>query len=141
MEGKLFLDTLTAQVRAQDKYDVWARKGDEELLTKKYVKTKEDLKKIPLIADISDVQISDIRLIFQALSLAFEEKTGEMGTVVMEMNHEGFGRAVVLADKIVVVNKFFKEAHRFGYRSIEALANEGGKMLKNAIETYEKFKK
>jgi probable nitrogen fixation protein len=141
MESKLFLDTLAAQVRAQDKYDVWARKSDEELLSKKYIKTKEDLKKIPLIADISDLQISDIRLIFQALSLAFEEKTGEMGTVVMEMNHEGFGRAVVLADKIVVVNKFFKEAHRFGYRSIEDLANEGGKMLKNAIEIYGNFKK
>ncbi|MDR2341766.1 MAG: NifX-associated nitrogen fixation protein [Campylobacteraceae bacterium] len=137
----MFLDTLAVQVRAQDKYDVWARKSDEELLTKKYIKTKENLKKIPLIADISDVQISDIRLIFQALSLAFEEKTGEMGTVVMEMNHEGFGRAVVLADKIVVVNKFFKEAHKFGYRSIEDLADEGSKMLKSAIETYEKFKR
>ncbi|MDR2099223.1 MAG: NifX-associated nitrogen fixation protein [Campylobacteraceae bacterium] len=141
MEEKLFLDTLIAQVRAQDKYDVWARKSDEEILTKKYVKTKDDLKKIPLIADITDVQISEIRLIFQALSLAFEEKTGEMGNVVMEMNHEGFGRAVVLADKIVIANKFFKEAHRFGYRSIEDLANEGGKMLKNAIQTYETFKK
>lgn len=139
--SKLFLDTLTAQVRAQDKYDVWARKSDEELLTKKYIKTKEDLKKIPLIADISDVQISDIRLIFQALSLAFEEKTGEMGTVVMEMNHEGFGRAIVLAERIVIVNKFFKEAHRFGYRSIEDLANDGSKMLQNAIEVYKTFKR
>jgi probable nitrogen fixation protein len=128
-------------VRAQDKYDVWARKSDEELLTKKYIKTKEDLKKIPLIADISDVQISDIRLIFQALSLAFEEKTGEMGTVVMEMNHEGFGRAIVLAERIVIVNKFFKEAHRFGYRSIEDLANDGSKMLQNAIEVYKTFKR
>ncbi|MDR2080555.1 MAG: NifX-associated nitrogen fixation protein [Campylobacteraceae bacterium] len=141
MESRLFLDTLIAQVRAQDKYDVWAKKSDDELLSKKYIKTKEDLKKIPLIADISDIQISDIRLIFQALSLAFEEKTGEMGSVVMEMNHEGFGRAVVLADKIVIVNKFFKEAHRFGYRSIEDLADDGGKMLRNAVQIYEKFKK
>ncbi|MDR1555372.1 MAG: DUF269 domain-containing protein [Campylobacteraceae bacterium] len=139
--GKLFLDTLIAQVRAQDKYDVWAKKSSEELLTKKYIKTKEDLKKIPIIADISDVGISDIRLIFQALSLAFEEKTKQMGTVVMEMNHEGFGRAVVLADKIVIADKFFKEAHRFGYRCIEDLVDEGGKMLKNAIETYKTFKK
>ncbi|MDR3345808.1 MAG: NifX-associated nitrogen fixation protein [Campylobacteraceae bacterium] len=139
--SKIFIVTLIAQVRAQDKYDVWAKKSNDELLSKKYIKTKEDLKKIPIIADITELQISDIRLIFQALALAFEEITGEMCSVVMEMNHEGFGRAVVLAEKIVVVNKFFKEAHRFGYRTLEDLANEGGKLLKAAIDIYNSFKK
>ena len=72
-----------------------------------------DLKNIPIIADIDEMQIKDIRLIFQAVALAFEKITGVMCSVVMEMSHEGFGRVVVFTGKIVLCEKFFKDAHRY----------------------------
>lgn len=136
----LFLQTLIGQVRALDQFGTWATKSDEDLLKEKYVKSKEELKNIPVIADIDEMQIQDIRLIYQAVALAFEKQTGVMCSVVMEMSHEGFGRVVVIADKIVVVNKFFKDAHRFSFRTYEKLLEEGEKMLKNAIEIYDKYK-
>jgi probable nitrogen fixation protein len=137
----LFLDTLIGQVRALDQFGTWANKDDRDILEEKYVKTKEQLKSIPVIADIDEMQIQDIRLIFQAIALAFEKETGIMCSVVMEMSHEGFGRAVVIADKIVIVNKFFKDAHRYSFRTYEKLEEEGQKMLDNAIKTYEEYKK
>ncbi len=137
----LFIDTLIGQVRALDQFGTWTNKSDEEILVEKYVKTKEELKDIPVIADIDEMQIQDIRLIFQAIALAFEKKTGIMCSVVMEMSHEGFGRAVVIADKIVIVNKFFKDAHRYSFRSYEKLVEEGDKMLDSAIKIYEEYKK
>jgi len=137
----LFINTLIGQVRALDQFGTWANKASEEILTQKYVKTKEDLKNIPVIADIDEMQIQDIRLIFQAVALAFEKKTGIMCSVVMEMSHEGFGRAVVIADKIVVLNKFFKDAHRYSFRTYEKLVEEGEKMLESAITIYEEYKK
>ncbi len=136
----LFIDTLIGQVRALDQFGTWANKSDEDILSEKYVKTKEQLKDIPVIADIDEMQIQDIRLIFQAIALAFEKKTGVMCSVVMEMSHEGFGRAVVIADKIVIVNKFFKDAHRYSFRSYEQLVQEGNKMLENAIKIYKEYK-
>lgn len=135
----LFINTLLSQLRALDQFGTWAKKSDEELLCEKYVKTKEALKNIPIIADIDEMQIQDIRLIFQSIALAFELKTGVMCSVVMEMSHEGFGRAVVLADKIVVTNKFFKDAHRYSFRAYDDLVKEGGKMLQSAIEIFEKY--
>ena len=48
----VFLKELVKQIRAIDTYGVWDKTSDEELLTKKYVKTKEQLKEIPVIADI-----------------------------------------------------------------------------------------
>lgn len=137
----LFIETLIGQVRALDQFGTWAAKSDEEILNEKYVKSKEDLKNIPVIADIDEMQIQDIRLIYQALALAFEKKTGVMCSVVMEMSHEGFGRAVVIADKIVIVNKFFKDAHRFSFRTYEKMVEEGDKMLANAIKIYEEYKR
>ena len=135
----LFIETLTSQIRALDQFGVWTKKSNEEVLCEKYVKSKEQLKNIPIIADIDEMQIKDIRLIFQSIALAFELKTGVMCSVVMEMSHEGFGRAVVLAEKIVVTNKFFKDAHRYSFRSFEELVKEGGKLLNNAIETYQHY--
>ena len=135
----LFIKTLIGQVRAMDQFGVWVKKGDEELLKEKYVKSKEELKNIPVIADIDEMQIKDIRLIFQALALAFEQRTGVMCSVVMEMSHEGFGRAVVIAGKIVIANKFFKDAHRYSFKSYEELVNSGDKMLEDAIAIYEQF--
>ena len=137
----LFIETLIGQVRALDQFGTWTNKADEDILTEKYVKTKEELKDIPVIADIDEMQIQDIRLIFQAIALAFEKKTGVMCSVVMEMSHEGFGRAVVIADKIVIVNKFFKDAHRYSFRTYEKMTEEGDKMLDSAIKIYEEYKK
>jgi probable nitrogen fixation protein len=137
---ELFRKTLVGQIRALDQFGSWENKSDDELLTMKYIKTKEDLKNIPIIADIDDVQTKDIRLIFQALALAFEKVTGVMCNVVMEMSHEGFGRAVVIADKIVVVDKFFKDAHRFGYRTLEDLQLAGEKFLSDGIKIYNSYK-
>jgi probable nitrogen fixation protein len=137
----LFIKTLIGQVRALDQFGTWAAKSNEEILVSKYVKTKEELKNIPVIADIDEMQIQDIRLIFQAIALAFEKKTSVMCSVVMEMSHEGFGRAVVIADKIVIVNKFFKDAHRYSFRTYEDLVSEGEKMIENAIKIYNEYKK
>ena len=138
-EENLFIDTLIGQVRALDQFGTWANKSSEDILNEKYVKSKEDLKNIPVIADIDEMQIQDIRLIYQAIALAFEKKTGVMCSVVMEMSHEGFGRAVVIADKIVIVNKFFKDAHRFSFRTYEDLVKEGDKLLLNALEIYNQY--
>lgn len=137
----LFIDTLIGQVRALDQFGTWTNRTNEDILIEKYVKTKEDLQNIPVIADIDEMQVQDIRLIYQAIALAFEKKTGVMCSVVMEMSHEGFGRAVVIADKIVITNKFFKDAHRFSFRTYDKLVEEGDKMLDNALKIYEEYKK
>jgi probable nitrogen fixation protein len=110
---------------------------DDALLTLKYVKTKEDLKSLPLIADIDEEVIKNIRLLYQALALAYEAKSGQVATVVLEMSHEGFGRVVVVTDTKVLWSKYFKDAHRFGFRTLEALEKEGEKMLTQALERRE----
>jgi probable nitrogen fixation protein len=58
----------------------------------------------------------------------------------MEMSHEGFGRVAVIAEKVVIVNKYFKDAHRFGYRTLEKLYEDGEKLLNKSYEVYEQYK-
>jgi len=131
---------LIRQIRALDQFGNWAKTSDEDLLVKKYVKTKEELKLIPLIADIDEMLTNDIKMIYKALALAFERQTGVVCNVIMEMSHEGFGRCAVIADRICIVDKYFKDAHRFGFRTLDALFEEGDKQLATAIAIYEQYK-
>jgi probable nitrogen fixation protein len=140
MNESVFLKELVKQVRALDTYGMWEKFSTEELLGRKYIKTKEQLKEIPIIADISKETIGDIRMILQALALAFETKTGVMASVCFEMSHEGFGRGMVIAERVVVVDKYYKDAHRFGFPTMEKLAEDGDKLLAKAFEVYEQFK-
>lgn len=135
-----FMAELIAQLRALDQFGHWSSMSDEELLAKKFVKTKEDLKNIPVIADIDEILIKEIRVIYQALATAFEKKTGEMANVVMEMSHEGFGRVLVTVGCVVLYDKHFRDAHRFGFRTMDKLIEEGDKMMKTALERWEKYK-
>lgn len=140
LEHNAFTEELIRQLRATDQFGNWSKMSDEELLTNKYVKTKEDLKKIPIIADIDEMLIGEIKMIYKAIALQFERKTGVMCNVVMEMSHEGFGRCIVIADKIVLVDKYFKDAHRFGYRTIDKLYEDGQKHLDKAFGIYQQYK-
>jgi len=140
IDKNAFTVELIRQLRATDQFGNWSKMSDEELLIKKFVKTKEDLKAIPIIADIDEMLIGEIKMIFKAVALQFERQTGEMCNVVMEMSHEGFGRCIVIADKIVLVDKYFKDAHRFGYRTIDKLYEEGQKYLDKAFDTFNQYK-
>ena len=140
LEINAFTEELIRQLRATDQFGNWSKMSDEELLTKKYVKTKEQLKQIPIIADIDEMLIGEIKMIYKAIALQFERKTGVMCNVVMEMSHEGFGRCIVIADKIVLVDKYFKDAHRFSYRTLDKLYEDGQKLLDRAFEIYEQYK-
>ena len=140
LEHNAFTQDLIRQLRAADQFGNWAKLSDEEILAKKYVKTKEDLREIPIIADIDEMLIGEIKMIFKAVALQFERKTGVMCNVVMEMSHEGFGRCIVIADRIVLVDKYFKDAHRFSFRTLEKLYEEGEKYLNDAFKIYEQFK-
>ncbi len=135
-----FKKELVRQLRASDQFGSWSKIKDEELLTKKYVKTKEDLKKISVIANIDEIWINEIKMIFKAIALQFERKTGIVCNVVMEMSYEGFGRCIVIADKIVLVDKYFRDAHRFSYRTLEELYKDGEKLLNKAYKTYLQYK-
>lgn len=140
IDTNAFTEELIRQLRALDQFGNWTKMSDEEVLTLKYVKTKEDLKEIPIIADIDEMLIGEIKMIFKAVALQFERKTGVMCNVVMEMSHEGFGRCIVIADKIVLVDKYFKDAHRFSFRTLDKLYEEGQKYLDKAHAIYEQYK-
>jgi probable nitrogen fixation protein len=56
-----------------------------------------------------------------------------MVSPMMKMSHEGFGRMVLIAGRLVVVNKQLRDVHRFGFPSLAKLAAAGGKFFDEAV--------
>ena len=134
----LFVKELIKQWRAQDMHGAWEGKTDLDLL-EPYILDKEKRRQIPIMGDPDPETLWRLELFYNAVGLAIERETGIMVAPMMKMHHEGFGRMVLTAGRLVVVNKHLRDVHRFGFASLEKLAEEGEKLVASAVEMITKF--
>ena len=133
-----FVKELIKQWRAQDAHGAWDRKSDLDLLSP-YILDKERRKEIPLMGDPDPETIWRLELFYNAVGLSIERATGVMVTPMMKMHHEGFGRMILAAGRLIVVNKQLRDVHRFGFGSLERLAEEGEKFVAAGVEMINKY--
>lgn len=127
-----FVKQLVRQMRAQDTHGTWEGKTDLQLL-KPFIHTAEERRMIPIIGDPDPETLWHLELFYNAIAVAIERETGQMVSPMMKMSHEGFGRMVLLAGRLVVVNKQLRDVHRFGFTSLAKLAEAGNKFLTEAV--------
>ncbi len=133
-----FIKELIKQWRAQDTHGTWDNKKDLDLL-KPYIVDKEARKQLPIIGDPDPEILWRVELFYNAVGLSIERATGVMVQPMMKMSHEGFGRQILIAGRLIVVNKQLRDVHRFGFETLEKLAQEGTKFVEAGIEMIEKF--
>ncbi|VVM08096.1 NifX-associated nitrogen fixation protein [Methylacidimicrobium tartarophylax] len=133
-----FLRELVKQQRAQDTYGVWDGKKDEELLAP-FILDAAKRKEIPIVGDPDPETLERVEMFFNAVGLTIERKTGIMVMPMMTMHHEGFGKMVLLAGRLALVNKVLRDVHRFGFPTQEKLAEAGEKYVTAALEMVERF--
>jgi probable nitrogen fixation protein len=134
----LFVKELIKQWRAQDAHGAWEGKDDATLLAP-YIVTKEQRRQMPIIDDPDPETLWRVELYYNAIGLAIERQTGVMVSPMMKMSHEGFGRIVLLAGRLVAVNKQLRDVHRFGFESMEKLAEEGEKQVAAGVGMVSQF--
>lgn len=134
----VFLKELVKVWRAQDAHGAWDKKSDVALM-KPYIVTKEERRRIPIIGDPDPELLWRLELFYSAVGLAIERATGCMVQPMMKMSHEGFGRMILTTGRLIVVNKHLRDVHRFGFETMEKLAQEGAKLVAAGIEMIERF--
>ncbi|HQA12428.1 MAG: NifX-associated nitrogen fixation protein [Zoogloea sp.] len=133
-----FIRELVKQWRAQDTHGTWEGKSDATLLDP-YVLTPEKRKDLPMMADPDPETLWRMELFYNAIALSIERETKVMVSPMLKMHHEGFGRQVLIAGRLIVFNKQVRDAHRFGFNSLEKLAAAGTKAVTEAVEMIRKF--
>ncbi len=127
-----FVQQLIRQLRAQDTHGAWDGKSDVQLL-KPFVHTAEERRAIPIMGDPDPETLWRLEIFYNAIAVAVERQTGQMVSPMMKMSHEGFGRMVLIAGRLVVVNKQLRDVHRFGFASLAKLSDAGTKFLDEAV--------
>lgn len=133
-----FLSELVKQMRSQDSYGHWDGKSDVEVMSP-YVVDKEARKAIPIIDDPDPDLLWRLELYYNAIGLAIERQSKVMCAPMIKMSHEGFGRVVLIAGRLVVFNKYHRDVHRFGFDSLEVLAEQGDRIVNEAVAMIARF--
>lgn len=128
-----FLRALVGRIRAEDSFGAWENKPDEWLL-RDYIVSREEKRAMPIISDPDPDVISRVEHFYQAVGLAVEQSCGLMASPMMKMSHEGFGRVILTTGRLVIFSKTLRDVHRFGFESLDALAQEGMKAVKMALD-------
>ena len=136
--GSPFLVELIKVMRAQDSYGSWEGKSDAVVLTP-YIVTKEQRKLIPIIEDPDPDVLWRVELFYNACGLAIERRTSHIAAPMIKINHEGFGRAILSAGRLIVYSKYHRDIHRFGFDSLAALAEAGDKIVNESISMIARF--
>jgi len=133
-----FMLEMVRQMRSLDTYDTYDGLSDAVVLDP-FILTKERRREIPVVGDPDEIIMARVKCIYNAISFLIEKETGHMATPVVNLSHEGFGRVLITVGKLVVLDRSLRDVHRFGFRSVEKMVEEGDKLLSTAVKLIEKY--
>ena len=122
---------MVVQLRAMDSYGTYDTWSDARVLDP-LVLTRERRKAIPVVGDPDETTVARVKAFYNALAQLIERDCGLLAVPVINLTHEGFGRALILVGKLVALDKTLRDVHRFGFDSLEALVAEAQKQLDKA---------
>jgi probable nitrogen fixation protein len=128
-----FIKEMVKQMRALDSYGTYDGWTVERILSP-YIVTKEMRRQIPVIGDPDEETLSRVKAFYNGISALIEKECGLMAVPFVQLTHEGFGRALIVVGKLVVMDRTLRDVHRFGFESLSKMKTEADKYLGVALE-------
>jgi probable nitrogen fixation protein len=128
-----FAREMTRQMRAIDTYGTYDDWPVSKIL-EPFVLTKEKKREIPVVGDPDEITLARVKAFYNAISAMIESECGLMAVPMMNITHEGFGRAIITVGKLVVMDKTLRDVHRFGFPTLSKMKDEADKLLSVALE-------
>ncbi|MEO0349595.1 MAG: NifX-associated nitrogen fixation protein [Cyanobacteria bacterium P01_A01_bin.15] len=138
VDSSPFLKAIIQQIRANDSYGTYRNWADEVLL-KPYLIPKKKRREISVEGEVDPITLARISSFYRAIAACIEGETGQLSQVVVDLSHEGFGWALIFSGRLILVSISLRDAHRFGFDSLEKLSAEGEKLVKKGIDLAERF--
>ena len=128
-----FMKEMVKQMRAIDAYDHYEGWSAAKILDP-FVLTKERKAEIPVIGDPDEITMSRVKAFYNAISSLIEKECKLMAVPMINLSHEGFGRAIITVGKLVVLDRTLRDIHRFGFKSLSKMKDDADKFLSVALE-------
>ena len=127
------LQEIVRQLRAADPYGTYRTWGDE-LLLKPFVVSKAQKRQISLEGEVDPRVRGRILIYYRAIAALIEKETGLLAQVVLDLNSEGFGWALVFSGRLLLVVNTLRDAHRFGFDSLDQLVEKATALIDKGIQ-------
>jgi len=134
-----FMVEMIRQMRAVDSFGVWDKAGNHEILDP-FILTRERKREVPIIGDPDEDVMARIKAWYNALSASIEKTSGMMAAPLINLSHEGFGRALIAVGKLIVADRNLRDVHRFGFKSLQHMDDEARKIIERAAALIESHK-
>lgn len=138
MNDAPFTAELLRQIRAHDSFGAWDGKSDAEILAP-FLLSREERRAIPVIDDPDPDVLWRLELFYAAVALGVERRTRVVAAPLMKIGHEGFGRVVLTAGRLVVLSRHLRDVHRFGFDDRDVLEAEGRRLVDEAVSLIEQW--
>jgi probable nitrogen fixation protein len=76
------------------------------------------------MGDPDEIVMSRVRAFYNAIAALIEKECGLMAVPMINLTHEGFGRALITVGKLVVMDRTLRDVHRFGFPSLSKMKDE-----------------
>lgn len=129
---------MIKQLRAIDSFGTYDGWSDAKIIDP-LVLTKERKQAIPVIGDPDEITLARVKAYYNSLSTLIEKKSGLMAVPMINITHEGFGRALVMVGKLVVADKILRDIHRWGFPSLGKMVEQTDASIATAIGLIEKY--
>ena len=127
-----FINEIVKQMRALDSHGIYDSQSVEQLLAP-FVISKQQRRQIPLIGDPSQAIVSRLQAFYNAIAILIEKQGELMAVPMINLTSEGFGRVIITVGKLLVLDRTLRDAHRFGFVSIEKMQAEAEKLVSVAL--------
>ncbi len=127
-----FIQEMVRQMRAIDTYGTYDKASTAEILAP-FIMTKEQRREVPIIGDPDEIVLSRVKAFYNAISAMIEQECHLMAVPLINLSHEGFGRALITVGKLVVMDRTLRDVHRFGFNSLSKMKDEADKLLSVAL--------
>ncbi|MBM96990.1 MAG: hypothetical protein CMI09_14225 [Oceanospirillaceae bacterium] len=132
----LVMRQIVIQLRAMDSYGTYDTWTDDKVLAP-MILTKAQRREIPVVGDPDETTVSRVKAYYNAIATIIEQQCGLMAVPMINLTHEGFGRAIISVGKLIVLDKTLRDVHRFGFDSMEKLTGEVDKLTDKAVTMVE----
>ncbi len=127
-----FATEMLRQMRAMDNYGTYDKYPPAKIL-EPFILTKAMKREIPIVGDPDEITIARIKAFYNAISALIEKECGLMAVPMINLTHEGFGRAIISVGKLIVVDRTLRDVHRFGFETLSKMKTEADKLLSVAL--------
>ncbi|WP_170287006.1 DUF269 domain-containing protein [Paenibacillus faecis] len=138
--GDVFMSNLDRSLQLSDPWGKYADLSRNERISKLFLCTPAQKTELMSGCRILPVLRTQVSVLFQAVAASLEKVSGDLVQSMVEMNEEGFGRALVYSGRTVLVVHSIRGGVPFPFAEHDKLRLYGISCIREGLKNRERFR-